>query len=70
MNSTCTEIYSKCACSKDGVTVLGKEEVKGSHLHSYASGLTRHFSFQYDSADVDKIKKMMEDEEGEFVVII
>ena len=54
----------KMRIAKDRVTQLGKEDVKGSSLHQAASGLTRHFSFQYDSTDMERIKKMMEDEEG------
>merc|ERR1719174_569285 len=37
--------------------VIGREEMKGSHLGA-ASSLTKHFSFNYDNSDVDRIKKM------------
>lgn len=43
--------------------VIAKEEIKNSH-YGASSSLTRHFSFNYDNQDVDRIKKMIHSGEG------
>lgn len=43
--------------------VIGREEIKTSH-YGASSGLTRHFSFNYDNQDVDRIRKMIHSGEG------
>lgn len=52
---------------KDRLTSKGdviiREEMKGSHLGAYSS-LTKHFSFNYENQDVDRIKKMVHSGEG------
>lgn len=42
---------------------IAKEEMKTSH-YGASSGLTRHFSFNYDNQDVDRIRKMVHSGEG------
>lgn len=43
--------------------VIAKEEMKGSH-YGATSSLSRHFSFNYDNQDVDRIRKMIHSGEG------
>eukprot|EP00929_Paragymnodinium_shiwhaense_P057577 TRINITY_DN28825_c0_g1_i1.p1 TRINITY_DN28825_c0_g1~~TRINITY_DN28825_c0_g1_i1.p1 ORF type:complete len:365 (-),score=53.90 TRINITY_DN28825_c0_g1_i1:67-1161(-) len=43
--------------------VISKEEMKGSH-YGASSGLTRHYSFNYDNGDVERIKQMIHSGEG------
>lgn len=43
--------------------LIAREEIKTSH-YGASSGLTRHFSFNYDNGDVDRIKKMIHSGEG------
>mmetsp|Transcript_6051 Transcript_6051/g.17903 ORF Transcript_6051/g.17903 Transcript_6051/m.17903 type:complete len:363 (-) Transcript_6051:249-1337(-) len=43
--------------------VIAKEEMKGSH-YGASSTLTRHFSYNYDNQDVDRIRKMIHSGEG------
>lgn len=43
--------------------VLSTEEMKSS-TQGASAGLTRHFSFSYDNADVDRIRKMINSGEG------
>lgn len=43
--------------------VIAKEEIKNSHYGAFST-LTRHFSFNYDNSDVDRIRKMIHSGEG------
>lgn len=43
--------------------VIGREEIKNSH-YGASSQLTRHFSYNYDNQDMDKIKQMIHSGEG------
>jgi hypothetical protein len=43
--------------------LIATEEIKGSH-YGASSTLTRHFSFNYDNQDVDRIRKMINSGEG------
>jgi hypothetical protein len=43
--------------------VIAREEMKGSH-YGASSSLTRHFSFNYDNQDMDRIRKMIHSGEG------
>jgi len=43
--------------------VIAREEMKNSH-YGASSTLTRHYSFNYDNQDVDRIKKMIHSGEG------
>lgn len=43
--------------------LIAREEIKTSH-YGASSGLTRHFSFNYDNGDVDRIRKMIHSGEG------
>merc|ERR1712050_150315 len=42
---------------------IAKDEIKGSH-YGASSSLSRHFSFNYDNQDVDRIRKMLHIGEG------
>lgn len=54
-------LYKERLTSKGDV--IAKEEMKGSH-YGASSTLTRHFSFNYDNQDVDRIRKMIHSGEG------
>lgn len=54
-------LYKERLTSKGDV--IAREEMKGSH-YGASSGLTRHFSFNYDNQDVDRIRKMIHSGEG------
>lgn len=43
--------------------VIAREEMKGSH-YGASAGLSRHYSFNYDNQDVDRIRKMIHSGEG------
>jgi len=43
--------------------VIGREEIKTSHFGA-SSGLSRHYSFNYDNQDVERIRKMIHSGEG------
>lgn len=54
-------LYKERLTSKGDV--IAREEMKGSH-YGASSGLTRHFSFNYDNTDMDRIRKMIHSGEG------
>mmetsp|Transcript_133461 Transcript_133461/g.232001 ORF Transcript_133461/g.232001 Transcript_133461/m.232001 type:complete len:347 (-) Transcript_133461:226-1266(-) len=54
-------LYKERLTSKGDV--ISTEEMKGSH-YGASSSLSRHFSFNYDNQDVDRIRKMINSGEG------
>jgi len=54
-------LYKERLTSKGDV--IAREEMKGSN-HGASATLTRHFSFNYDNQDVDRIRKMIHSGEG------
>lgn len=54
-------LYKERLTSKGDV--IAKEEVKTSH-YGASSGLSRHYSFNYDNQDVDRIRNMVHSGEG------
>lgn len=54
-------LYKERLTSKGDV--IAKDEIKSSHFGA-SSGLSRHFSFNYDNQDVDRIRKMIHSGEG------
>jgi len=54
-------LYKERLTSKGDV--IGREEMKTS-TYGASSGLTRHYSFNYDNQDVDRLRKMIHSGEG------